>query len=162
MTPGFAVTVVGYKGLMGEIDYRLGRFVLEQNEPSFGHDTYDNALQQLKDGHKCTHWMWYVFPQLEFGTTATSKKFSISGLEEARAYLAHPKLRTRLHDCVDAVLASPTPTAAALVGDDAAKLKSSMTLFLRADPEDPRYQAVLDKYFGGKPDAATDKRLGLA
>ena len=147
---------------MGEIDYRLGRFVLEQNEPSFGHDTYDNALQQLKDGHKCTHWMWYVFPQLEFGTTSTSKKFSISGLEEAKAYLAHETLRDRLHKCTDAVLASSAASARALVGDDAAKLKSSMTLFLRAEPEDPRYRAVLDKYFDGKPDAKTDQRLGLA
>ena len=157
-----AVTGVRYKGSMGATDYRLGRFVLEQNEPSFGHDTYDHALQQLRDGRKHTHWMWYVFPQLEFGSTATSKKFSLSGLDEARAYLAHPTLRDRLHQCTDAVLASEAPSATALVGHDAAKLRSSMTLFLRAEPEDPRYQAVLDKYFDGKPDAATDERLGLA
>jgi len=147
---------------MGETDYRLGRFVLEQNTPSFGHDTFDNALRQLRAGQKTTHWMWYVFPQLEFGTTSTSKKFSISGLDEAKAYLAHPTLRERLHASVDAVVESPATTSTELVGHDKGKLRSSMTLFLRADPEDPRYQAVLDKYFDGKPDMATDERLGLA
>ena len=147
---------------MGEEDYRVGRFVLAQDDPPAGCGTWKSALAELQAGRKTGHWIWYVFPQLEFGSSAMSVRYSISGLAEARAYLAHPKLRDRLHQCTDAVLASPAASASDLVRDDAAKLRSSMTLFLRTEPEDSRYQAVLDKYFGGVPDAATDERLGRA
>ena len=146
---------------MGEENYRIGRFVLAQDDPPAYCGSIDSALDELRAGRKTGHWIWYVFPQLEFGSSSMSVKFSISGLDEARAYLAHPKLRERLHQCVDVVLASPVASASDLVGNDTAKLRSSMTLFLRAEPDDPRYQAVLDKYFKGAPDPATDERLGL-
>lgn len=147
---------------MGNEEYRVGRFVLAQDDPPAWCGTYRMALAELADGRKTSDWIWYVFPQLELGTSTMSVRYAISGLDEARAYLAHPKLRDRLHRCVDAVLAAPAVTAADLMGDDDRKLRSSMTLFLRAEPEDPRYQAVLDRYFAGMPDRATDELLGLA
>jgi len=151
---------------MGEEDpFKLHRFVVAHKYPPHSWcSTYDVALGELKKGQKRSDWMWYVFPQLSFGTTSTAKKFALSGLDEAQAYLQHERLGPRLHDCVAAVLAATTTDAADLMGSDTdkKKLKSSMTLFLRAEPEDPRYQAVLDKYFDGKPDRATDERLGLA
>lgn len=163
---GHTVTGVGYNGLMGDTEdpFNLHRFVVAHAYPPHSWcSTYDEALLELKKGKKRTDWMWYVFPQLPLGSTATAKKFALSGLAEAQAYLQHERLGPRLHDCVDAVLAAPATDAADLMGSDTdkKKLRSSMTLFMRAEPEDPRYQAVLDKYFKGKPDSATDERLGL-
>jgi uncharacterized protein (DUF1810 family) len=153
---------MGDNGGMGDENYRVGRFVQAQDDPPAGCGSYGSALAELRAGRKTGHWIWYVFPQLELGSSAMSVRYSVSGLDEARAYLAHPTLRERLHACMDAVLDAAAATARELVGDDAWKLRSSATLFLRADPDDARYQAVLEKYFGGQPDAATDQRLGTA
>ena len=133
----------------------LDRFVSAQN------GVYDRALAELKAGHKRSHWMWFVFPQIAgLGMSATSQHYAIASLDEARAYLAHPILGPRLRECAAVVTASDTPSADLLLGGiDAVKLRSSMTLFHRADPDDPTFPAVLDKYFAGRPDPATDDRL---
>jgi uncharacterized protein (DUF1810 family) len=89
-----------------------------------------------------------------------SRTYAIASLEEARAYLDHPILGPRLRECAAAVAASEAPTAEHLLGSiDAVKLRSSMTLFHRAAPDDPVFQRILDKYFSGHPDPATDQRL---
>jgi uncharacterized protein (DUF1810 family) len=105
--------------------------------------------------------MWFVFPQVQgLGSSHMARTYAISSLDEARAYLQHPVLGPRLRECASAVAASRTPTAEGLLGSiDAVKLRSSMTLFLRADPGEPVFQQVLDRYFGGRPDLATDQRL---
>ncbi len=168
-SPGGAVTGLGYKGSMGEENYRVGRFVLAQDDPPQWCGSHTTALAELRAGEKTGHWIWYVFPQVDglvaahgHEPSAMSVRYAVSGLDEARAYLAHTKLHERLHACIDAVLAAPAATARQLVGRDAGKVQASMTLFLRADPSDPAFQAVLDKYFGGQPDPVTDRLLGLA
>ena len=152
---------------MGEDQYNLNRFLAGQN----GSNRYDTALDELQKSDKVTDWMWFVFPQIdgiseELGTTPTetNRKYSSKTLDEARAYLAHPVLGPRLRTCTDAVLDSPAPTALAIINKsvDVKKLRSSMTLFLRADPTDDRYQRVLDKYFDSEPDPITDRILGRA
>jgi uncharacterized protein (DUF1810 family) len=104
--------------------------------------------------------MWFVFPQLAgLGRSATSRRYAISSLDEARAYLAHPILGERLRECA-AVLAAAPPGADAILGEiDAQKLQSSMTLFLRAAPGDAVFADVLQRHYGGRPDAATDELL---
>ncbi|SDR79866.1 Uncharacterized protein, DUF1810 family [Nocardioides scoriae] len=135
----------------------LERFVTAQDE----HGTYDRALAELRSGRKQSHWMWFVFPQVEgLGRSSTARAYAVRGLDEARAYLDHPVLGPRLRECCQAVLAIADASAEEVLGDvDAVKLRSSMTLFHRADPEDPLFPAVLDQYFGGRPDAATDELL---
>ena len=137
--------------------YNLTRFVTAQDASG----TYQRALEELRRGRKASHWMWFVFPQIAgLGFSHMSRTYAISSLEEARAYLQHPLLGPRLRECAAAVLASGAPTPEALMGSiDAVKLRSSMTLFLRADPTEPLFQQVLDRYFAGQPDPATDKRL---
>ena len=166
---GGVVTGVGDNGAMGDENYRVGRFVLAQDDPPQWCGSYESALAELRAGEKTGHWIWYVFPQVDglvaahgHEPSAMSVRYAVSGLDEARAYLAHPKLPERLHACIDAVLAAPAATARQLVGRDAGKVQASMTLFLRADPSDPAFQAVLDKYFGGQPDPVTDRLLELA
>ena len=122
---------------------------------------HERALAELTAGRKSGHWMWFVFPQLTgLGRSGMSQRFAIGSLDEARAYLAHPILGERLRACAAAVLAADAPTAEAVMGGiDAVKLRSSMTLFHRAAPDEPVFRQVLDKYFDGVPDAATDERL---
>lgn len=138
--------------------YHLQRFVDAQNSGG----VYDCAVAELLRGRKKTHWMWFVFPQIAgLGRTETSKKFAISSLEEARAYLQHPVLGARLIECAGIVAASESASATDIFGCvDARKLQSSMTLFRRADPDEPVFGRVLDSYFRGRRDAATDKRVG--
>jgi uncharacterized protein (DUF1810 family) len=137
--------------------YNLERFVAAQD----GGGTYDRALAELRRGRKSSHWMWFVFPQIAgLGQSPTSRRYAISSLAEARAYLAHPVLGPRLVDCATAVSGAATGDAGAIFGSiDAQKLHSSMTLFHRADPAEPVFGAVLAGFFGGVPDAATDQRL---
>lgn len=140
--------------------YNLDRFVREQN----ANDTYRHATDELRRGRKTSHWMWYVFPKVAWpGDSYMSKKFAIYSLGEARAYLQHPVLGPRLRECAAIVAASTTKTAIALFDADidVRKLHSSMTLFLRADPAEPLFQQVLDRYFGGCPDPKTDRLLQL-
>ena len=135
----------------------LQRFVDAQD----GGGTYDSALRELRAGHKRSHWMWFVFPQVAgLGRSATAQHYAISGLDEARAYLAHPVLGPRLVECAAALTALDTSDAVAVFGGvDAQKLRSSMTLFARAAPDEPAFRAVLDRYFGGVEDTATIDRL---
>jgi uncharacterized protein (DUF1810 family) len=137
--------------------YDLDRFVAAQN----AEHTYDHALAELRRGHKTSHWMWFVFPQIAgLGMSAMSRKYAISSLAEAQAYLRHPVLGDRLRECATVVLDAQAPDAEHIFGGiDTQKLQSSMTLFLRADPTEPVFQHVLDRYFNGQPDPATDQRL---
>ena len=137
--------------------YYLLRFVIAQNRDG----TYDRAVEELRLGDKRTHWMWFVFPQIAgLGHSATSKHFAISSLDEAKAYLQHDVLGPRLIECTNLVATTPSSDAADIFGEiDAQKLRSSMTLFMRAAPDEPLFRRVLDRYFDGLPDAATDQRI---
>jgi len=133
----------------------LERFVEAQER------VYDGVLAELRSGRKTGHWIWYVFPQIAgLGSSAMSQRYAISSLSEAIAYLAHPVLGTRLRECADIVLDIRDRTAEEIFGSiDAMKLRSSMTLFHRAAPEEPVFAQVLDRYYGGAADEATDARL---
>jgi len=133
----------------------LSRFVDAQAS-----GTYEQALRELRAGRKQGHWIWFVLPQLAgLGRSETSRYYAISGLDEARAYLAHPVLGPRLAESARALLELPGDDAVAVLGSiDAQKLQSSMTLFSRAGG-DPVFQQVLDKYFAGRPDDGTLCRL---
>jgi uncharacterized protein (DUF1810 family) len=123
--------------------------------------TFDRALAELRAGAKRSHWMWFVFPQIAgLGSSDMARRYALAGLDEARDYLAHPVLGERLRTCAEALLDLPGDDAAAVLGGiDAQKLRSSMTLFTRADPGDPLFPAVLAKYFDGRLDEATTDRL---
>jgi uncharacterized protein (DUF1810 family) len=105
--------------------------------------------------------MWFVFPQIAgLGASPMSRRYAISSLDEARRYLAHPILGPRLQECARTLVElSPRPAHDILGATDALKLRSSMTLFARAAPESRLFQDVLDHYFGGVADEATDARL---
>jgi uncharacterized protein (DUF1810 family) len=139
--------------------FNLERFVAAQNAGG----TYDRAVRELRNGRKTSHWMWFIFPQVTgLGSSQMSRTYAIGSLEEARAYLAHPVLGARLKECAQAVSDVHGKTAHEILGDiDAVKLRSSMTLFHRADPTEPVFDQVLHKYFNGTPDPATDERLQL-
>jgi uncharacterized protein (DUF1810 family) len=137
--------------------FDLQRFVDAQDQGG----TYDAALAELRAGRKTSHWMWFVFPQIAgLGQSAISRRFAISSLEEAQAYLADPVLGPRLIESARALTQLPTTSAEEVFGSiDALKLRSSMTLFRRADPDEPVFAHVLDQYFGGEADGATDRLL---
>jgi uncharacterized protein (DUF1810 family) len=137
--------------------YGLERFVSAQDRDG----TFEQALSELRAGRKSSHWMWFVFPQVAgLGHRAISRTYAISGLAEARAYLDHPLLGERLRSAAEVVLAVPDRTAEQIFGGiDAQKLHSSMTLFLRARPDESLFTKVLDEFFDGVPDAATDALL---
>jgi uncharacterized protein (DUF1810 family) len=125
---------------------------------------YPQIVRELRDADKRSHWMWFVFPQVAgLGRSWVSRQYAIRSLVEARAYLEHPVLGNRLRECADLVLAAPSGATAESIfgGVDALKLRSSMTLFLRAAPGEPRWQLVLDRYYGGLPDPRTDELLGI-
>jgi uncharacterized protein (DUF1810 family) len=123
---------------------------------------YEQALAELRAGRKRSHWMWFVFPQIAgLGRSPTAQRYAISGLEEARAYLAHPLLGPRLRECCRTLLELPgSDREEVLGGIDALKLRSSMTLFVRADPQEPLFADVLERWYGGRPDEATERILG--
>ena len=129
----------------------LDRFVDAQ-----GNGTYERAVAELRDGHKTTHWMWFVLPQVVgLGRSETAVRFAISGPEEAADYLAHPELGPRLLECAE-ILADVPGTAVEVLGDvDALKLRSSMTLFAEVAEDPQPFRAVLDRHFDGEPDPAT-------
>jgi uncharacterized protein (DUF1810 family) len=144
-----------------DTERRTDPFGLDRFVDAQGGGTYERALAELRRGRKTSHWMWFVFPQVAgLGFSATAQRYSISSLEEARAYLRHPVLGPRLRECAAVVAASESGTAEAVFGGiDAMKLKSSMTLFQRADPSEPAFRAVLDRFFGGAADQETLVRL---
>jgi uncharacterized protein (DUF1810 family) len=143
--------------MMADDPYDLQRFVAAQDAAG----TYDRAVAELRGGRKVSHWMWFVFPQIKgLGQSPASRKFAISSLDEARAYLRHPVLGPRLAECARILTEAPDGDAEQIFGGlDAQKLRSSMTLFLRADPAEPLFSQVLGTYFGGLPDPATDRLL---
>lgn len=118
---------------------------------------YDTALAELEAGRKRSHWMWFVFPQIAgLGHSPTAQFYAISSLDEARAYLAHPKLGQRLVRCAETVATSSAASLEALFGPvDALKFVSSMTLFHMAACEAGPFQAALDRWCGGALDVRT-------
>lgn len=118
---------------------------------------YDDALAELRAGRKRTHWSWYVLPQLRgLGTSAMAVRYGVAGLDEARAYLAHPLLGARLRACVAALDAQPGSDAAAILGSvDAMKLRSCLTLFARVTEAGSPFHAALAKFYAGAEDPAT-------
>lgn len=164
--------------------FNLERFIAAQS------GTYENAASELRRGQKMSHWMWFIFPQIAgLGQSATSRRYAITSLAEAEAYLEHPLLGPRLRECAS-ILAGVSRTAEQIFGaTDAQKLRSSMTLFERAEIEQAQsrqaqspqaqsqqaqsqqgelqqadrsqsvFRQVLDRYFGGTSDAATVERL---
>lgn len=137
--------------------FDLERFVAAQDHG----DTYEHAVAELGRGLKATHWMWFVFPQVAgLGMSEMSRRYAIGSLDEARAYLEHAVLGPRLLECAALVRDAQPERAEQIFGSiDTQKLRSSMTLFLRAAPNEAVFQAVLDRYFGGQPDPATDARV---
>ncbi|SDX75590.1 Uncharacterized protein, DUF1810 family [Modestobacter sp. DSM 44400] len=137
--------------------FDLQRFVDAQDAGG----TYDQALRELRAGAKRSHWMWFVFPQVAgLGRSATAQHFALTGLAEARAYLAHPVLGPRLLECTRVLTGSTCTSAVAVLGPvDAQKLRSSMTLLARAAPDKPVFRAVLDQWFDGAEDDGTTSRL---
>ena len=129
-----------------------------------GRSVYAGALEELRQGRKRTHWMWFVFPQIAgLGSSDMSRHYAIASLDEARRYLRHPVLAARLRECTRAVLDVEGRTAEDILGGiDAAKLRSSMTLFELADPREPLFAAALGKFYAGERDAATLRLAGRA
>jgi uncharacterized protein (DUF1810 family) len=140
-----------------EDPYDLQRFVAAQDAGG----TYDHAAAELRAGRKTSHWMWFIFPQVAgLGYSPASRMYAITSLKEARAYLAHPVLGPRLIECATILTGLTGRTAEQILGEvDALKLRSSITLFLHAAPGEPVFRQVLDQYFGGEPDSATENHV---
>jgi len=136
--------------------YDLNRFISAQE------GVYEHALAELRDGLKRSHWMWYIFPQIEgLGHSPTSRHYSIKSLEEARQYLAHPVLGPRLKECAEVVMAVQVQSATDIFGHpDDWKLQSSMTLFELVSGPQSVFGRVLDKYYQGKRDTKTLQLVG--
>ncbi|MEO6859690.1 MAG: DUF1810 domain-containing protein [Solirubrobacteraceae bacterium] len=137
----------------------LERFVTAQNRGG----TYAAALAELRAGCKRGHWMWFVFPQIAgLGSSPTARHYAIGSVEEAKAYLAHPVLGPRLRESAEALVELDGAAGAeGILGSvDALKLRSSMTLFARAAPQETLFGRMLERYYDGAPDPATDARLG--
>jgi uncharacterized protein (DUF1810 family) len=137
--------------------YHLSRFLRAQE------DDYPQALSEIRSGRKRTHWMWYVFPQIEgLAQSSTSQHYAIKSLEEARAYLAHPVLGPRLLECAEAVVRVDGRSATEIFGSpDDWKLRSCATLFACVSPPGSVFDRLLAKYYGGERDGKTLDLLGL-
>jgi uncharacterized protein (DUF1810 family) len=135
----------------------LNRFVDAQDR------VWQQVVQELRAGRKQSHWMWFVFPQIEgLGTSAMSQHYALSGLDEACAYLDHPDLGPRLLQAVTLACQSPAPDAETLFGHvDALKFRSSMTLFGLAADDPAPFMSALDRLCGGEEDPRTRQLLGL-
>jgi uncharacterized protein (DUF1810 family) len=140
----------------------LERFVEAQDRVLSGRSVYSQALDELQQGRKRTHWSWFILPQMAgLGSSDMSRFYAIASLDEAKAYLGHPKLGPRLRECVQAVLEVEGRTAMEIFGEiDAAKFRSCLTLFEQAEPREPLFFAALDKFYAGERDAATLRLLG--
>jgi uncharacterized protein (DUF1810 family) len=136
--------------------FNLQRFLEAQNP------VYSAILRELRQGQKRTHWMWFIFPQLiGLGRSEIAIWYSLSRLEEARAYLAHPLLGARLRECTQIVSDVKGRSAHAIFGTpDDLKFHSSMTLFEQAAEADSIFTTAIDKYFDGNRDPATLALLG--
>jgi uncharacterized protein (DUF1810 family) len=125
---------------------------------------YARALAEVRAGDKQSHWMWYIFPQvLGLGFSAMSKRYAIRSLDEARAYLAHPVLGPRLLEIAEAAVAVPDKSAFDIFGTpDDDKLKSCATLFALVTKDGSVFYRLLDRFFEGKRDTQTLRKLGLS
>jgi len=143
---------------MSDDPYDLDRFVRAQA----GH--YMDALDEVRSGRKRSHWMWFVFPQLEgLGSSDLARNYAITGAAEAQAYLAHPVLGPRLRECCEAVFGVEGRTAREIFGGiDEMKLRSCVTLFASVSPPGSLFEAVLEKFFAGRPDPRTLDLLAAA
>jgi uncharacterized protein (DUF1810 family) len=135
--------------------YDLNRFISAQE------DDHERALGEIKDGRKRSHWMWYIFPQIDgLGSSAMSRRYSIKGFDEARAYLDHPVLGTRLTACVEVLLNLEGRSADEIFGfTDGKKLRSCATLFATVSEPGSVFHRLLDKYFHGEHDPMTLRLL---
>ena len=138
-----------------EDPYDLNRFLSAQE------GVYGRALAELKEGQKRTHWMWYIFPQIDgLGYSPTAKRYSIKSMEEARQYLDHPVLGKRLLECTEAIVALKGGSVSEIFGyPDDLKFKSSMTLFEKIAGPGSVFSFALDRYCHGERDAATFRLL---
>lgn len=140
---------------MPDDPFNLERFV-EAQAP-----VYEDVLRELRAGRKTSHWMWFVFPQIRgLGTSPMARRYAITSLYEARAYLAHPVLGKRLVECCDILIDLDGTDAEAIFGrPDVMKLRSSMTLFACASNDGNIFERILDRYYQGAPDTQTIARL---
>jgi uncharacterized protein (DUF1810 family) len=138
-----------------ETDFDLERFVQAQAP------VYATVLKELRAGHKRTHWMWFIFPQLDgLGRSEMARRYAIRSGDEAAAYLAHPVLGARLRECATIVDSLDGHTVDEIFGHpDDLKFRSSMTLFADVAPDEAVFQDCIDKYFDGEPDDETLARL---
>lgn len=137
--------------------YGLSRFLDAQT------GCYETAVSELRLGKKRTHWIWYIFPQVDgLGSSETTQYYSIKSLAEARAYIDHPILGLRLKECVEILISTQGLDAVDIFGDvDTLKLRSCMTLFECAAPKETLFSRALDQYFQGLRDEATLNILHL-
>jgi uncharacterized protein (DUF1810 family) len=135
--------------------FDLERFVVAQGP------VFDRVAAELKQGRKTSHWMWFVFPQIVgLGFSAMSRRYAISSLDEARAYLAHPMLGSRLRQCVAMLLDVKGRSAHEILGSpDDIKLHSSLTLFAQAAKDETLFDEALARFFEGRPDRSTLDRI---
>jgi len=155
--PNQEITMPRSETTCGQDDpFDLARFTNAQEA------VYDRALAEIRGGDKRSHWMWFIFPQIDgLGFSSTAKHYAIKSPEEARQYLAHPVLGPRLLECAEAVFAVEGRSASEFFGSpDDLKLKSCMTLFESVSGQDSVFGRVLDKYYQGKRDTRTQEILG--
>jgi uncharacterized protein (DUF1810 family) len=131
--------------------HNLNRFTKAQS------NVYSSVLSELKSGQKRSHWMWFIFPQIEgLGHSETTRFYAIKNIEEAQQYLNHPVLGARLRECSASVLGIKDRSIEDIFGfPDHLKLKSSMTLFSCVKNADPVFEVVLDRFFQRQPDTKT-------
>lgn len=139
-----------------EPGFNLDRFLIAQN------NVYEIALAEIRKGRKVTHWMWYIFPQLTgLGMSSTSQFYGIKGIDEAKAYLSHKVLGTRLLEITKALISLNGLSALEIFGrPDDTKLKSCMTLFAQISDGSSVFYQVIEQYFEGKSDIRTINMLG--
>jgi len=136
-------------------EYDLERFVQAQDP------VYAEVVEELRAGHKRSHWMWFIFPQIAgLGRSSMAQRYAIANDDVAADYLAHPVLGRRLRECANIVLSLQGLSANDIFGaPDHVKFRSSMTLFADTAPDEAVFQACIDKYFDGEPDPETLARL---
>ena len=140
-------------------DYDLQRLKNAQEQSYAG---YQEALQEIRNGCKVGHWIWYIFSQVKgLGRSSMSDYYGLQGLQEAEAYMEDPLLRERLTEITTALLQVEGKSAVEILGDiDAKKVRSCMTLFAEAAPQEPVFMEVLEKYYQGNVDRRTLKLIG--
>jgi uncharacterized protein (DUF1810 family) len=150
-----AIVICALQELTMDDPYELQRFCAAQEE------CYADVLDELRQGRKETHWMWFIFPQISgLGSSPVAKEYALKNSDEALAYLQHPLLGERLRECAVLLLDVAGKSASDIFGSpDDLKLCSSMTLFSRIQPDESLFTDVLEKYYGGLADHYTIKLL---